>query len=515
MSQEIDHDRQMCFLAQDAYIAADVHLTTSGKFHEDVNEAAKNRAPPAGWARLSEHPEKMAEYATRMGLDSVDKLESMLRPDESGFRAEIYLPDEKILGPGYKPTLAFKGSSGTVSTSDGKWHDTTKEDFLANNFPQAIGLKADYYERAMTLASQMKRHNLDFEVTGHSLGGGQAEAAAAVSGARATVFNPANLHWDTVQNFAKEHRDVQIHSVSKTITNYQITGELLNNGVQNNMNQNMTGYERFMLGSVIKEGSQVLHDTPDGRALLKQTLQAGLSEQAQKTVSAFVDKLATGNPTRLMESIPSPMGQVRMLEPYTRDENGQLVPRAQTATVQELTHLAAPLMSIAGAASAGSKVGRTMGEGVAAVGDAHAQVLHAGGEAARWTGDAARSTGQAADTGLRMQGEAEIMKARASLAAGDAMHAGLVDAAGEIKAGTQQAQGWAKNTIAQAGSAVFNGISHITPSADFGQRMQTKAQAIEDAAKDQGWLSRTSANVQAAALKAAGAHLHNDALWRQ
>ncbi len=81
-----------------------------------------------------------------------------LQPDKSGFRAEIYLPDPKILGPGYKPVVAIKGSSGEVVTSRGL-RDTTKEDFLANNFPQSVGLETDYYDRAMTLAegSQSQR----------------------------------------------------------------------------------------------------------------------------------------------------------------------------------------------------------------------------------------------------------------------------------------------------------------------------------------------------------------------
>ena len=43
--------------------------------------------------------------------------------------------------------------------------DTTKEDFLANNFPQSVGLETDYYDRAMRLAKELKAHGLDFELT--------------------------------------------------------------------------------------------------------------------------------------------------------------------------------------------------------------------------------------------------------------------------------------------------------------------------------------------------------------
>ncbi|AJQ87255.1 hypothetical protein ACQR5V_16765 [Xanthomonas oryzae pv. oryzicola] len=65
-----------------------------------------------------------------------DQIRDFLKPDNSGFRAEIYLPDPAVLGPGYKPTIAFKGSAGQVLTPHGL-RDTTSEDFIANNFPQS------------------------------------------------------------------------------------------------------------------------------------------------------------------------------------------------------------------------------------------------------------------------------------------------------------------------------------------------------------------------------------------
>src|ERR1700761_1821203 len=187
------HDQQMGGLAADAYKAAD----GTGQ-------------PPAGWGRASEHPELLSKYAPSLHL-SKNQLNDMLKPDESSFRAEIYLPDSAVLGPGYKPVVAFKGSSGDVMTSDGKHHSTTQEDFLANNFPQSVGMRTDYYDRAMHLARDLQRGGLDFEITGHSLAGGMAAAASAVTGNHATTWNAAGLHPETAQRFAAENPGVAVH----------------------------------------------------------------------------------------------------------------------------------------------------------------------------------------------------------------------------------------------------------------------------------------------------------------
>ena len=65
------HDQQMGGLAADAY-----------------NSAKAVGQPPVGWARASEHPELLSKYAPSLHL-SKDQLNDMLKPDGSGFRAEI------------------------------------------------------------------------------------------------------------------------------------------------------------------------------------------------------------------------------------------------------------------------------------------------------------------------------------------------------------------------------------------------------------------------------------------
>jgi len=70
------------------------------------------------------------------------------------------------------------------------------------NFRQAIGFESEHYTMGIEYARAAARafgDNLRF--TGHSLGGGIASAAAVVTGLRATTFNAAGLHSNTVGRY--------------------------------------------------------------------------------------------------------------------------------------------------------------------------------------------------------------------------------------------------------------------------------------------------------------------------
>src|SRR5690606_20591877 len=126
----------------------------------------------SAWKRGSEHYELLREWAPGLGVNEA-QLRAMLKPEGSGFRAEVYLPNPEILGAGFKPTLVFKGSGGEVVNSAGTPRNTTTEDFLGNNFPQSVGVQTDYYDKAMSLGLLLRRAGLDFEIGGHSLGAGK------------------------------------------------------------------------------------------------------------------------------------------------------------------------------------------------------------------------------------------------------------------------------------------------------------------------------------------------------
>lgn len=378
------HDNEMGGLAADAYVAA---------------KQDGQSPPPAGWIRASEHPELLRQYAPQLHMTD-KQLMDQLHPEKSGFRAEIYLPDPKVLGPGYEPVVAFKGSSGQVMTTNGL-RDTTQEDFLANNFPQSVGLETDYYDRAMTLARNLQTGGLNFELTGHSLAGGMAAAASAVTGNEATTWNAAGLHPETARRFAEQTPGAQVYDVSHRVTSYQVQGELLNNGIQGNIH-GLDYLQRQELGAVLQEGSQLLNQIPQGRELLKQDLAKNMPPEAQKTVHDFVDKVATGDTNKMLRELPLAAGQQQpLLAPMmpAGPDGTVLIARKNEMSLPEVTYLATPLLETAGAVAKGAQIGHGAGEVVAAGGKMTNQALHATGDGVRNVselgGQAARGVTQA------------------------------------------------------------------------------------------------------------------------
>jgi hypothetical protein len=94
----------------------------------------------------------------------------------------------------------FKDADGNVVVA---FQGTaTKGDWI-QNIGQLFGLGSEDYRQSMIVAQKAKSwaeaKNVSLEFTGHSKGGGQAMVAAAVTGAPATVYNPAHVNPDTVQ----------------------------------------------------------------------------------------------------------------------------------------------------------------------------------------------------------------------------------------------------------------------------------------------------------------------------
>lgn len=439
------HDRQMGRLAADVYDAANGPGDNAGK-------------PPAGWMRVSDDPGK---YASQLHMTK-EELMDQLHPDKSGFRAEIYIPDPKILGPGYKPVLAFKGSSGDVRTADGKLHDTTKEDFLANNFPQSVGMQTDYYDRAMRLASMLKQRGLDFELTGHSLSGGMAAAAAAVTGNRATTWNAAGLNPETARRFGEQnHLPIYNNEQLKPlVTAYQVQGELLSDGVQGNIHR-FDVIQRAEVGGLMKEASQLLKALPQGRELLAQQMGKDMPAEAQATVHAFVDKLATGDIDQMLRDLPLAAGTVQaplvaITQKDPTDPASPLVVRAQTLSLQQVTTLAAPILETLSIAALGAHVGERGGTLVADGGQGTGQVLHASGTGVRgvadYAGDVQRATtrinGLVAQTAEHYLGEAA---------------ARINDFHSKMLAGAHEGLGWAQQGGASVDAGLLRGVGRMLP----------------------------------------------------
>lgn len=130
------------------------------------------QAPPQGWSIASEQQ-----------LAAIGLTPAMLRSPTSEFRAEVYV--REIAGQ-TSYTVAFRGSTASRS------------DWVANG-QQAVGLQTDHYNRALEIGeSLIVPQGARVTITGHSLGGGLASAAAIAAEIDATTFNSAGLHQNTI-----------------------------------------------------------------------------------------------------------------------------------------------------------------------------------------------------------------------------------------------------------------------------------------------------------------------------
>lgn len=185
-------------LATAARFERHIQAVEHARLSQNVYE---NGAPaPTGWQRLSNDPAELA----KLGLKADD-----FAPSNCDFRAALYRSE--LTG---ETVLAFKGT-------------TTREDWKAN-LDQGLGRETEYYTRAMTLAGLVSDAVPGpLSITGHSLGGGLASAASAVTGLPADTFNAAGLHPNTIARY-----NVSREQAGRRIEAYRVEGEILT-AVQN------------------------------------------------------------------------------------------------------------------------------------------------------------------------------------------------------------------------------------------------------------------------------------------
>jgi hypothetical protein len=358
--QETYHSREMSVLAADVYLSA----------KEDGHA-------PAGWQRASSNP--AALRAAGLNIPDAD-LKELLQPKGSGFRAEIYVPDKSVFGESAKPVIVYKGSTGEIldPSAPGGRRESGGEDFL-NNGQQGIGMRSDYYDRAMQLASVVNQELPGgFEIAGHSLGGGMASAASAVTGARATTFNAAGLHPDTPARYAKDN-GLPTFNPQQTVHTYQTSGEVLND-VQNGM-QRLNEQQRHAYGLLANEASMLMRE-PLMQAKVAEKMREMLPPGAQTAAAQFVEQLATKPGYEALRDIPVAAGRMELvLDPKTRDAQERLVDRARTDAPSQVAELAGPLSKVLHSAAHGMHNGRVVGEVVEKGGATAAHVLDRTGDA--------------------------------------------------------------------------------------------------------------------------------------
>ncbi|OAX55911.1 hypothetical protein A6R73_15335, partial [Xanthomonas translucens pv. poae] len=354
-------------------------------------------------------------------------------------------------------------------TPDGL-RETTGEDFLANNFPQSVGLQTDYYDRAMGLAYQMRRGQLDFELAGHSLGGGMASAAAAVTGVHTTTFNAAGLHPITAQRFAQEN-GLPVYDTQKNVVAYQVAGEILNDGIQQNIHR-LDAFRREELGAVLKDTSVLLKDLPQGRALLASQLDASVPRYAQPSVHAFLDRLEQGDTAQLLHELPLAAGQPQPLLAAKRrehpdDPGSRPVDRERHLSLREVSNFAGPMLTTLALGAQGAQAGLQAGQLVDAAGRVAGRGMDEAGDATR------------ASTQFGADASVQATHALGAAAAGAVWHA--ADAAASVRQGlghsdahVDRLQGEVQSGAALLGSGALRQAARWLPE---GLREQADAQA--------------------------------------
>lgn len=153
-------------------------------------------APPAGYRVAT------SDDLAQIGLRGED-----LSSPQSSFRARVYVA-EGDGGPNY--VVSFRG------TTDGS-------DWKANA-RQGVGLPSDQYTRALLIAKAIGRHpDAQVTITGHSLGGGLASAAALACGRDAQTFNAAGLSDATI----RQAQAVRGAVPAPRIAAFYVRGEIL------------------------------------------------------------------------------------------------------------------------------------------------------------------------------------------------------------------------------------------------------------------------------------------------
>ena len=167
------------------------------------------QAPPQGW-----------RVANEQQLAAIGLTPAMLSSPTSEFRAEVYV--REIAGQ-TSYTVAFRGSTASRS------------DWVANG-RQAVGLETDHYNRALEIGeSLIVPDGARVTITGHSLGGGLASAAAIAAEMDATTFNAAGLHQNTInaaQTIARADGRLDVPDIRAVYVRGEVLSALQDGGDQ-------------------------------------------------------------------------------------------------------------------------------------------------------------------------------------------------------------------------------------------------------------------------------------------
>jgi hypothetical protein len=156
-------------LQQDMAAVEMARLSANTYTQYDPNASPEDKEPPQPWHAMTDGELQAAGIDPNLVHDS---------------KAVIYtLPPDFPYNP--KTVLAFRGTT------------SEDEDILADH-DQALGMETQQYSAAISLGQEVGDAMPGAEVTGHSLGGGKAQAAGIAGGLQGMMFNSAGLNPQTV-----------------------------------------------------------------------------------------------------------------------------------------------------------------------------------------------------------------------------------------------------------------------------------------------------------------------------
>lgn len=410
------------------------------------NAGGPGAAAPLGWTRASADSEVLAQYQLSP---------EMLAPSDSGFRAEIYIPDPAVHGDDAVPVVAFKGT------------DFTSLEDWANNFRQGIGAQADYYDQAMGIARAVNTATGgQVAFTGHSLGGGMAVAASAVTGREAVTFNSAGMHPETAARFLADSGTVAFDTAG-LVDAFQVDGDILTSLQEAAPGLSEQGADR--LAQLIQFGLR----TGDN-ALVQRAINGVVSSEDLARFEPLLD--ADGS---VLRGLPEAQGTAIPLDALLDDGTAR-TPLATPLGGEGglLQRIEGAVSGIVGPIATGRAIGRLPGEVIIELGQATRDGLTLGGAAfndhvtvrGAERGESITETGRAwaaevreAGAGIRYQLQENGQAANEAITrVGEDWHAGasafgsransaLTDGAGSIRDGAhQRADGIAERSAERA-----------------------------------------------------------------
>jgi myosin heavy subunit len=231
---------------------------------DDVYAAGANKPPVniPGFQRVSDD-----------GLKEMGLSPSMFSNAEQDFRAQLYKANS-LPGQAEQYVLAFRG---TVQDSAANWN---------NNFRNALGLESEAYNQAIALAARAQRaaqlQGASLMTTGHSLGGGLAQAASSYLSSvgapmAGTIFNAAGYNPASTPQFPSQ-------STVDSLTNYHVAGEAVT-ALQNKLGLTPASAKQVQLPGVPNASAAQLHSMDSVEKGL-----ASESKQACSTVTGMLGK---------------------------------------------------------------------------------------------------------------------------------------------------------------------------------------------------------------------------------